>query len=106
MINYEWNCRTVDVYPKLNDYSDVVYNVHYIVNGIDEKGIYGSLIGTQVLNTDNITDFKPFNELTNDEVVEWTKSSLGSDRVSEIELNISNQIEEKINPKSITLNIQ
>jgi len=105
MIKYDWNCRTVDVYPKLNDYSDVVYNVHYIVNGTDENGITGSAIGTQVLNTENISDFKPFSELTNDEIVQWTKLSLGSDRVAEIQLNIANQIEEKINPKSITLTI-
>lgn len=106
MINYTWDCRTVDVYPIKGELEKVVYNVHWRLTGTDENGISETIIGTQVLNTDNITDFKPFNELTNDEVVEWTKSSLGSDRVAEIELNIANQIEEKINPKSITLNIQ
>ena len=106
MVTYDWNCRTVDVYPKLNEYSDVVYNVHYIVNGTDENNITGNMIGTQVLNTDNISDFKPFNELTNDEIVEWTKASLGEDTVAQIESAILDQIENKINPKSITLTIE
>ena len=28
MINYNWNCKTVDVKPTDGDLSNVVYNVH------------------------------------------------------------------------------
>ena len=31
---YEWNCKTVDVHPTEGEYTDVVYNVHWIVTGI------------------------------------------------------------------------
>ena len=106
MIVYNWNCRTVDVYPKLNDFSYVVYIVHYIVTGTNENEISSNLIGTQALNTDNINDFKPFNELSNDEVTEWVKLSLGSEQVALIEQNIADRINEIENPKSITLTIE
>lgn len=106
MIVYNWNCRTVDVYPKLNEFSDVVHNVHYIVTGTNENEISSNVIGTQTLNTDNIKDFKPFNELSNDEVTEWVKLSLGSEQVALIEQNIADRINEIENPKSITLTIE
>ena len=39
----------------------------------------------QILNTDNITDFVNFEELTNDDVTAWVKAGLGETRVSDIE---------------------
>jgi hypothetical protein len=26
---YEWNCKTVDVYPDYEGHTDTVYNVHW-----------------------------------------------------------------------------
>lgn len=60
MINYIWNCKTVDAYPQDGEYTDVVYNVHYYVLGEDSETAYQSdIIGTQILNVSDITDFKP-----------------------------------------------
>ena len=42
MINYTWNCQTVDAYPKEGEYTDVVYNVHYYVLGEDSETAYQS----------------------------------------------------------------
>ena len=107
MINYNWNCKTVDVYPANGDYTDVVYNVHWIVTGEDEDAnVSATNIGTQVLDTSDITDFIPFNELTNEEVVAWVKSAIGEEMVSELENNIEKEISEKKNPTSITMTIE
>ena len=106
MITYNWNCKTVDVYPTDGDYTDVVYNVHWIVTGKDEDAnVSATNIGTQVLDTSTITDFIPFDELTNEEVVAWTKATMGDEQVASIEANIASQIADLINPKSITLTI-
>jgi hypothetical protein len=109
MVTYEWNCKTVDVYPQEGGNADVVYNVHWIVNGISDtlnpEGIpYSSTnIGTQVLNIGDIPNFIPFDQLTNEIAVDWTKTTMGLDQVTSIEENIAEAIELKINPTSITL---
>ena len=107
LITYDWNCKTVDVYPQDGNYTDVVYNVHWIVTGTDDSvpPVEGRLYGTQILNISDITNFIPFDQLTNEEIVAWTQSAMGEERVAEIEANIANQIELIINPISITLTI-
>lgn len=107
MINYNWDCKTVDVYPSQNDNTDVVYNVHWRVTGEDDKTLTTSnSIGTQVLNTESITEFIPFEDLTNDQIVEWTKATMGEEQVAAIESGIAKQIAEKENPTSITMHIE
>ena len=104
MINYEWNCKTVDVYPQDGEYTDVVYNVHYYVLGEDSETAYQSnLIGTQILNVSDIKDFKPFNELTNEDAVAWCKAAMGEEQVAQIEATIAASIEDQVNPSSVTL---
>ena len=111
MTTVEWNCRTVDVHPTEGEYTDVVYNVHWRVTGtsdqVDPEGnAYTSTsIGTQVLDTSTITDFIPFADLTNAEVVQWTKDTMGTEQVDAIEAGIESSISEEINPTSITMTI-
>jgi len=109
MITYDWNCKTVDIYPVNEDNSDVVYNVHWIAKGTTEQeGVSYSAtsIGTQTLDISDITNFIPFKDLTNDEVVAWTKIAIGEEQVSSIEESIAHEIQAKITPTSITLTIE
>jgi hypothetical protein len=86
-----------------------VYNVHWIVTGasdqLDPQGnpYSATNIGTQTLDTSSITNFIPFDQLTNDEVVAWTKSTMGDEQVASIEASIEKQIQDLITPTSITL---
>ena len=111
MTTYNWNCKTVDCYPEQNNEADVVYNVHWIVTGtsdqVDPQGqAYSATnIGTQTLDTSQITNFIPFEDLTNDEVVAWTKGAMGTEQVTQIESSIQNQIDSLITPTSVTLTI-
>jgi hypothetical protein len=112
MINYTWNCKTVDAYPSVGELIDVVYKVHWRVTGISEEldsqgnHYQATNIGTQTLNTEDITDFIPVGELTNEQVIEWVKSTMGEEEISRIEENIKNQIDNLITPKSITLTLE
>ena len=104
MIAYDWNCKTVDVHPQEEGETDVVYNVHWTVAGVD--GDYSSsVIGTQNVFLSEGGDFIPFEDLTNEIIVEWTKESMGEEKVASIETGIANQIEALINPTSITMTI-
>ena len=108
MINYDWNCKTVDVYPQDGELTDVVYNVHWIVTGTDDSvpPVQANVYGTQILNTSDITTFIPFDQLTNEEIVAWTQSAMGPEQVASIEFNILSQIDLIINPVSLTLTIE
>ena len=111
MITYDWNCRTVDIRPVEEGETDVVYNVHWIVTGtsdeLDPEGNpYSSRnIGTQIVPLDSGTPFIPFEDLTNELVVNWTKEAMGPIQVTSIETNIDNQIALLINPTIITATI-
>jgi len=111
MTTYNWNCKTVDCYPEQDNEADVVYNVHWIVTGtsdqVDPQGnpYSATNIGTQTLDTSQITNFIPFDQLTNDEVVAWTKGAMGDEQVASIEASIQSQIDSLITPTSVTLTI-
>lgn len=108
MITYNWNCKTVDAYVEQGGNDDVVYNVHWIVTGTKEESEkqYSYInIGTQTLDTSEITDFIPFDQITNEQVVAWTQAAMGAEQVASIEANIADAIELEINPVSITLTV-
>ena len=111
MTTFEWNCKTVDVYPTEGENTDVVYNVHWIVTGtsdqVDSEGnpYTGRVIGTEILDTSAIADFVPFADLTNETIVGWTKAAMGAERVAEIEANVESQIDALITPTSVTMTI-
>ena len=111
MTTYNWNCKTVDCYPEQDNEADVVYNVHWIVTGVSDQvdpqgNPYSATnIGTQTLDTSQITTFIPFDQLTNDEVVAWTKGAMGDEQVASIEESIQSQIDSLITPTSVTLTI-
>lgn len=102
----------MDAYPQDGDYADLVYNVHWIVTGesdqLDPDGnAYSATnIGTQTLDTSDVTDFIPFEDLTNAEVVTWTKSAMGAEQVDSIEASIQSQIDSLITPTTVTLTIE
>ena len=108
---YIWDCKTVDVYPTDGEYTDVVYNVHWIVTGtsdeLDPEGVaYSSgSIGTQTLSVEDITDFIPFADLTNAESVAWTQEAMGAEQVTAIEASIEASIVQLITPTSVTMTI-
>tara|TARA_R110000772_G_scaffold24982_3_gene65508 strand:+ start:148 stop:486 length:339 start_codon:yes stop_codon:yes gene_type:complete len=111
MINYNWDCKTVDAYPQNGVYTDLVYNVHWKVTGISDElkpdGTNYSVtnIGTQELNVSNVTNFIPFEDLTNEIIVAWTQEAMGSYQISSIEDSIASQINSLVVPASVTLTI-
>ena len=108
---YTWNCRTVDTYPShtdeqdpANTESDVVYNVHWRVTGSDGTNSATS-IGTQTLETADLSGFTAFDSVTHQNMIDWTKAAMGADRVSELESSLDSQLTELANPSSVTRTI-
>ncbi len=111
MTTYDWNCKTVDVHPQEEGRENVVYNVHWIVTGTSDKldsnlvPYSATNIGTQVVPLSEGGAFIPFEDLTNEVVVGWTKEAMGEEQVTSIESSIASQIEDQMHPKSVTLTI-
>ena len=106
---YSWDCRTVDAYPTHTDEngvteSQVVYNVHYRVTGTDGTHSATS-IGTQTLETADLSGFTAFDSVTHEDMIAWTQAALGAERVTELEASLDSQIAELAAPSSVTLTI-
>lgn len=106
---YTWDCRTVDAYPTHTDESgvtesQVVYNVHYRVTGTDGTHSATS-IGTQTLETADLSGFTAFDSVTHENMIAWTQAALGAERVTELEASLDSQITELAAPSSVTLTI-
>lgn len=105
---YIWDCKTVDVYPTHDSHSDVVYNVHWRLNAVsDQQDAEGndysaSSYGTHSVNADDIENFVPFADLTNDLVSGWVIDGIGEDEVASMKESLDNNIDGQINPTSET----
>ena len=108
MSTYNWDCKTVDVYPSKSGEKNVVYNVHWKVTGISESKdendnpYSATTIGTQNLEFVSGSDFTDFDDLNHTTIVNWVKAEMGSDQVKSIEEGLDSQITELQTPTSVT----
>jgi len=111
MVNYNWDCKTVEALVSQDDNAEVVHTVHWRVTGeseeldSNENPYTVTNIGTQFLNTADIEDFIPFGDITHAEVVAWTKAAMGEEEVTDLEANIETQLNALITPTTITLTV-
>lgn len=112
---YNWDCKTVDVYPTYEEHSDTVYNVHWRLNAessetheVDGQEVpyTASVYGTQSLSLDDIgTDFVPFADLTNAVVTGWVEGIMGEEEVANLKSALDAKISEEITPTTETKTI-
>lgn len=101
MITYSWNIIQLDCYPEYNGETDVVFNVWWSYNGID--GLFASGIpGETEIKLNTSESFTPYNQLTQDEVVSWIINVIGQPAVTEMENQISSQIQQEKTPTFIS----
>tara|TARA_Y100000004_G_scaffold165746_1_gene196834 strand:+ start:34 stop:387 length:354 start_codon:yes stop_codon:yes gene_type:complete len=109
---YSWDCKTVDCYPSFEGNTDVVYNVHWRLNCTSDKlnsegnPYFATVYGTQLISTEDIKDFIPFEDLENATVSGWVESTMGDEKVTELKDNLDTQIADQINPQSVTLEVK
>jgi hypothetical protein len=90
-MNFTWN--VVQMERKTSD--GFVTTVHYNVSAVD--GEYTSSTYGTVGFTEEDTDYTPYDELTQQQVIGWVQDSLGKDTAEE---NLTAQIEAQKNPVS------
>ena len=101
-ITNTWNIVAMNCKPDVNGMLDYVVTSHWTLTATD--GTYtGSVYGTASFEVDpERTDYKPYDQLTLEEVIAWTKASLGEEQVASLESNVLSQIEAQINPSIVS----
>lgn len=102
---YIWSFPAIDVYPTQSSNTDVVYNIHWRLRGVDQSTshsaeVYGTQ-GVPAYNPDS-GSFTPYDQLTKEQVTDWVLSAMG-DRYGSLTSSIDTQIQNQINPPSLQL---
>ena len=102
MTTYTWTIESLYT-QTLADEADYVVIANYLVVGVD--GEYSaSLSNIAQFSTENVENFIPYADLTNEIVVGWVQSVLGVDGVANLEACIQGQIDSQINPPVSPIN--
>ena len=109
---YQWFVTNMDCYPQDADQTNVVYKVYYYVeafssethavtqaDGSITQNLYQATIcGEQDFTYTAGSPYTPYDQLTNDMVVGWIQSALGTDGVATIIAKLDTMIADQINP--------
>jgi hypothetical protein len=97
MTNYTWVVTTLYT-QTIEGKQDYVVIANYDVIGTD--GTYSASLtsNTAQFSTEQVETFIPYEDLTNDIVVNWIKETLGENGIISIEACIQGQIDSQINP--------
>ena len=101
-MEYNWNTLEVEVFNSLDGNTDVVYNVKYEIL-ISENGTGVSLFKEQELEVSSITEFIPFEDLTNEIVIGWVKNVLGESGVENAQQEAYELLNKVLNTSTKTL---
>lgn len=97
-----WNLKDVKVYNTLDGNSDVIYLVNYNVTATTDGGVY-VLPKEATIDTSSITDFVPFADLTEEIVLGWVTTDLGTDGVAAIDQEAEDKLSSFMNSSIKTL---
>lgn len=98
---YTWVINALDCYPEADGEQDVVFTVHWTLNG-EEAGFTGSVYGTVGVTLDEGSTFTPYADLTEAQVVGWVQAALGAEQVAAYEANVTQQINDQVVPPVVT----
>jgi len=107
-ISYTWNCNTVDVYPSEDGHTDVIYVVHWRLNAedteVDAEGnpYKATVYGTQSIDTSDLSNFIPFEDVTNAVATGWVEAAMGAEEVQGLKDGLDANIADQKNPTSVT----
>lgn len=102
-MTYTWMFSSLGTYPTAEGQTDVVYQVHWTLNGDDGSGHTGSVYGSVNCAYSAGDPFIPFADLTKADVEGWTTTALGGVRVGELKADIDAQIAQQVTPTTVSV---
>jgi hypothetical protein len=76
---------------------DYVVNVYYKLIG-DQNGVISSIESNVTFDTNQQTDFIPYDQLTQEIVIGWVQASLGEQGIANLQQTVQGRIDQLINP--------
>jgi hypothetical protein len=113
MTTFNWNITQLNVYPKKDSKQDVVFTVHWTLEGVEDvegehtdsfygleyTKFIGSSYGSVGVTLEPNAPYTAYADLTKDQVLGWVWASVNKD---EIEANVQAEIDKKKNPTVVT----
>ena len=96
MINYIWKITSLET-VNTDDKPDYVVNTSYKVEAVDGS-FTSEMRDVMSFKIDEGSSFIPYDQLTNDLVISWVKSTLGLQEIEFIEKSLADVIAYKKNP--------
>ena len=100
---YTWDFPAFECYPTYESQTDVVFTIHWRCTADDGLGHIAEVYSTQSVEYKAGTPFTPYADITPEQTQGWVQSAMGIDAVTALQQNLDSQIENLINPKSVTL---
>jgi hypothetical protein len=88
----------LELAPELNGLEKVITRVRYNYVGVDENGNEGTFAGVTPMPEPNTESYKPFSELTPEDIISWLEAVSDKPHMQE---RIAKQIEAKVAPKYV-----
>jgi hypothetical protein len=99
MTTYTWTVTAMDCYPEVDGETDVVFTVHWTCAGVEDE-YFSSVYSTQSVTVNPSEPFTPYDQLTQDQVLNWIWTS-GVDKDA-TEATVNQQVQNLINPPVVT----
>lgn len=98
-MDYVWNFPEVKIVYSEDNLTDVISVSYWNLIAID--GAYRSMVyGSANLGKPNPAAFTPFQQVTQEQLQQWTEAALGAADVTRMKLNLAIDIERQKNPTS------
>lgn len=96
---YSWQINEMFAYPEKDGKQNVVFGISYTINGEDDGDT--ASIQAQIpmpLPSDNFT---PYDQLTEEQVIDWVKGELGDEQVAKLEAQLAQMVSEQKTPSVV-----
>jgi len=90
-----WKIAACDRTVSLGGEADVITNVHWEVTDsetVSDVFHSGRLYGSVGIDTDDLSSFTTYADVTENTAIAWAKAALGSDEVTRLEESVAAQI--------------
>lgn len=97
MTTYTWTIKQMSVMPVLEGQTDVVVSAQWNILGVDQDASY-NLSGWQQFTLKQGEGFVPYNQLTEAQVLQWVKDTMGENQVSNLQDAVQGSLDAINNP--------
>nr|BAR33246.1 hypothetical protein [uncultured Mediterranean phage uvMED] len=87
-----WKIYNVEYIEFVSDKTKVIKNIHWWAEQTDDNGNKGYSWGNQQLDIGDLANFTAWDQVTEQQCIDWVKTAMGETLVSQIESDIAQQL--------------